>query len=254
MATLIPDGEVAPATTTTETEAQEQAQTQAPTTTTDEVKTDTDAKVDTETPAEDNKEWFKADKYKTVDDQAKAYTELEKKFGSFTGAPKDGKYEIEGIDFENNPLMNTVAQWGAEQQLSAKGLESLVQKVNELATKQQEEDTKAALEALGEKGTERINNLAQWGQNNLAPEEYKQFQGLAQTAGQVEVLEKLIGMTKNSKLVDKTTVNGQDNNASTEEDLKAMYLATNKNGQRLMDVDAAYRIKVNNAYKAFYGQ
>ena len=30
-------------------------------------------------------EWYKADKYKSVAEQAKAYTELEKKFGGFTG-------------------------------------------------------------------------------------------------------------------------------------------------------------------------
>ena len=35
-------------------------------------------------------EWFKADKYKSIADQAKAYTELEKRFGGFKGAPKEG--------------------------------------------------------------------------------------------------------------------------------------------------------------------
>ena len=39
-------------------------------------------------------EWFRADKYKTLDEQAKAYVELEKRFGAFTGAPKDGVYKI----------------------------------------------------------------------------------------------------------------------------------------------------------------
>lgn len=39
-------------------------------------------------------EWFKADKYKTVSEQAKAYTELESKFGSFTGAPEDYALEL----------------------------------------------------------------------------------------------------------------------------------------------------------------
>lgn len=36
-------------------------------------------------------EWFKGDKYGSVADQAKAYVDLEKRFGSFNGAPKDGK-------------------------------------------------------------------------------------------------------------------------------------------------------------------
>ena len=37
----------------------------------------------------DAPEWFKADKYKTVADQAKAYKDLEGRFGSFTGAPEE---------------------------------------------------------------------------------------------------------------------------------------------------------------------
>ena len=46
-------------------------------------------------------EWLK-DKYKSVEDQAKAYAELEKKFGGFTGSP-EGDYEMkvpEGISGE----------------------------------------------------------------------------------------------------------------------------------------------------------
>ena len=40
--------------------------------------------------AGDMPEWYNPSKYKSVSEQAKAYTELEKKFGGFTGAPKDG--------------------------------------------------------------------------------------------------------------------------------------------------------------------
>jgi len=46
-------------------------------------------------------EWFKADKYKSIADQAKAYTELEKRFGGFKGAPKDGYQAPEGIEADD---------------------------------------------------------------------------------------------------------------------------------------------------------
>ena len=61
----------------------------------------------------DRPEWFRGDKYANVAEQAKAYTELEGKFGSFTGSPEE--YEIpeaqffakdidlpEGVDFNLN--------------------------------------------------------------------------------------------------------------------------------------------------------
>src|SRR5690349_17470972 len=41
-------------------------------------------------------DWFKGDKYKTVTDQAKAYTDIEKKLGAFKGAPEKYDLAIEG--------------------------------------------------------------------------------------------------------------------------------------------------------------
>lgn len=259
---LIPSGESAAPETTAETGGES---TTPEVTTTEGDGTTTEPTITENTPAKylfadgvegvgDAPEWFKANKYKTVADQAKAYTELEGKFGAFKGAPKDGKYEIEGINFEENPLMATVAEWGVENQLSPEGLENLVAKVGELAAKQQEEDQAAAMTALGENAQKRLADIASWGRNNLSPDEYMQFQGLAQTAGHVEVLEKLIGMTKNSKLVkpDDVTTNSSTK-ADKEAEIKAAYLATNEKGQRLMEVDPAYRKKVSAQMKEFYG-
>lgn len=194
-------------------------------------------------------EWFKSDKYKTVSAQAEAYNELEGKFGSFTGAPEEG-YKIEGMDLENSPLLKLTAEWGLEHQLSNDGLSTLIEKVNTLAAEQIEQDTVNAKEALGDNADKRLGDIAQWGKNNLNDDEYAQFQGLAQNAGQVEVIEKLIGMTKNSKLV--TTPAHAPNAADAEDKLQDMQLAKNDKGQRLMDIDPAYRAKVNAKMKEFY--
>lgn len=195
----------------------------------------------------DAPEWFKADKYKTVSDQAKAYVELESKFGGFKGAPKEGKYEVEGFNFDDNPLIGAVAEWGIENQLSNEGMKSLAVKVHELALKQQEEDRQNAMVQLGDDAPKRINNLAQWGKNNLSPEEFTSFQGLAQTAGHVEVLEKLIGMTKNSKLAATKQIS-TPTPAYTKADVDKMYTATNKKGERLVEIDREYYKKVQQMY------
>ena len=63
-------------------------------------------------------EWFKADKYKSVAEQAKAYAGLESKLGAFTGAPKDG-YEVElpeGVDVEldsEDPMLVNFNDWAS---------------------------------------------------------------------------------------------------------------------------------------------
>lgn len=187
-------------------------------------------------------EWFNNTKYKTVSDQAKGYNELESKFGAFTGAPEEGKYEIEGMDLENSPLLKLTAEWGAENQLSNDGLASLIERVNGLALEQIEQDATNAKEALGENADKRLNDLSQWGKNNLSPEEFEQFQGLAQTAGHVGVLEKLIAKTKNSKLVKEDAIVKNDKSAT--EELQEMQLATDDKGNRLMD-NPDYRKKYN---------
>jgi hypothetical protein len=258
---LIPSGDTSTETATTETTTEAPVTTQE--TTTQETTTTESTEVkptflfaDGVAGEGDTPEWFKTDKYKTVSDQAKGYSELEKRFGSFTGAPKDGKYEVndangEAIDFETNPLMKLTAEWGAENQLSTEGLQGLVERVGQLANQQIEEDQTTAKAALGENADKRLADLSQWGKNNLDTEEFIQFQGLAQNAGQVEILEKMIGMAKNSKLVDKNAVD-TPNAEDAKAELEKMQLATNEKGQRLMDVDLAYRAKVNAKMKEFY--
>lgn len=199
----------------------------------------------------DAPEWFKTDKYKTVSAQAEAYGELESKFGAFSGTPKDG-YDVEGVDIEESPLLKTAAAWGAENQLSNDGLSSLMERVNALATEQIEQDLVNAKTALGDKAEERLGNLSQWGKNNLSVEEYTQFQGLAQNAGQVEVIEKLVGMAKNSKIVKADThiPDFKDNAA----ELSKLQTAVDVNGKRKMEIDPAYRKMVNEKMKAFYNK
>lgn len=185
-------------------------------------------------------DWFKPNKYKTVSEQARGYSELETKFGSFSGSPKDG-YKVEGVDIEDSPLLKATAKWGMENQMSNKGMESLIKVVNELATAQIEEDSTANRKALGDKADERLNTLSQWGKNNLSEDEFVQFQGLAQTAGQVEVIEKIVAMSKNSKLVD---VEAQARSTEDiEETLNKMQFAKDDKGKFLIDTDPAYRAK-----------
>lgn len=255
---LIPDG--GETTTTTETTTTESTDTTQQTTTTEgggETTTENSYLFADGIVGEgDAPEWFKKDKYKTVSAQAEAYTELETKFGSFTGTPKDG-YKVQDaegkdINIEDSPLLKITAEWGAEQQLSNEGLSSLIEKVNNLAAEQIEQDVVNAKEALGDKADERLNNIAQWGKNNLSPEQFEQFQGLAQTAGQVEVIESLIEKTKNSKIVKAET--HTPNKENVEAELKEMQLATDGNGKRLMDVDPSYRAKVNKKMNEFYNK
>jgi hypothetical protein len=240
---LIPDAVVAE--TTTDTSTQTEETTQTTTTDTGEVKNFMYA--DGVVGEGEAPEWFKGEKYKTVAEQAKGYSELESKFGSFTGSPKDGVYEIDGVDFAENPLMGVVAEWGKEQQLSNEGMAGLFEKVDELAKAQMEEDAANTKQELGPDADKRIGDIVQWGQNNLDADEYKALQGVAQSAASIGVIEKLIGMSKNSKLVEvDAVVKGA---ADLEAEYREALVAVDGNGRRLTE-QPAYQTKLRKMAQA----
>ena len=72
-------------------------------------------------------EWFMKDKYKTVDDQAKAHYDLQKLMGKNWGAPKDD-YVVEGIEgiVSNDPLLEHLKPKLKELGLSQDGFANLV--------------------------------------------------------------------------------------------------------------------------------
>src|SRR6056297_936228 len=73
----------------------------------------------------DKPEYLK-ENFKSVSAQAEAYVELEKKFGSFTGAPKDG-YELpENLDKED-ALVEEVMKFGTEHNMSQDGFNQLME-------------------------------------------------------------------------------------------------------------------------------
>lgn len=163
-------------------------------------------------PAVERPEWV-LDKYATEDrsieeaigEQAKAYVELQKQFGGFEGAPDE--YELtmpEGVEADidtesddykkfieiartrnmNNETANELFQMFVESQHEQLGgIE---------ANKQEQ------LALLGDKAKERIGAVVSWASNNLASEDMEVLESMTHTADQIQVLERIIGKTRNS--------------------------------------------------------
>ena len=118
-------------------------------------------------------EWFKADKYVSVEEQAKAYGELEKRMGAFVGAPKDGKYEPwkapEGLDIElqgDHPLLADFDKWAATKQLNQGGRNELLTMLAQYEAAQLP-DMAAIKGRLGPNADTRITAVNQWVKANL---------------------------------------------------------------------------------------
>lgn len=148
--------------------------------------------------------WYRADKYKTVEAQAEAYSHLEKRFGAFTGAPKDGKYEVklpEGVGVElvaDHPLMADFNKWALEHQLNQEGYNEMLGMLAQYEAAQIP-DMGEIKAQLGANADQRITAVTQWSQANLKPEEFAKLREAtvgANAAAVVEVVEAIIARTK----------------------------------------------------------
>lgn len=215
-------------------------------------------------------EWFKADKYKSVSDQAQAYTEAEKKLGAFTGAPEE--YELalpedfevpEGVDVKldkDDPLMAMVIPWAKENGFSQDRFQELVgMYVKNQVTEYQDGETNMAetqgnqKALLGANADARLNELSKWGQSNLDPEMFGKFRESLTTAASVEAFEFIIGKTRNAQMPDPSNLN-PNLMASKAADLKELESERDDNGQPRFITDPVFRAKVDRLRAEVVGQ
>jgi len=158
----------------------------------------------------DRPEWFK-EKYSSVSDQAKAYSELEKRFGGFTGAPEED-YELttpEGVEGEfdmEDPRIAWFQQTAKESNMSQDTFTQMLHGWVQHEVDGMNGAKEAEIQALGSNAQARLKDLGDWGNANLSPEEFEGFKMLASSAQGVQTLEALIGKTKQNGVVKTTAV------------------------------------------------
>lgn len=112
-------------------------------------------------------EWFK-EKYKTVEDQAKAYTELEKKLGAFKGAPENG-YDLEALgELGKQPAVAHFAEFFKDKNLSQEGFEEVVQQFYEYDQQSLQVDLENELKKLGPNAKQQVTQVNQWINNTFS--------------------------------------------------------------------------------------
>jgi hypothetical protein len=227
----------------------------------------------TETPetAQDSYD-FVLDKYRTegrsnqdsANEQAKAYTELQKQFGSFTGAPDE--YEINfdetakelGLDSIDTsaPMFTELMDLGKELQLNNEGMDKVLNVIgrNAIAERQaheqkQEESLQAELKSLTN-GQERINQAMGFLSNNLSPEQLEAVQEMATTAAQFEGLEQIISMAKGTATAPESAA--PSTTPSTQE-VDSMRQELDANGNRRLATDPEFRKLYDQRMDAVHG-
>jgi hypothetical protein len=122
-------------------------------------------------------EWFMKDKYKSIDEQARAAFELQKKMGKYWGSPQENYSidDIEGLDADD-PILEGMAPAIKEMGLSQEGFNQLVKSYFDATTgmaKKVEAELKKTLtteDALTYKACDK------WMNENLSQEEIQHVQ------------------------------------------------------------------------------
>jgi len=204
-------------------------------------------------------EWFKSDKYKTVDEQAKAYQELEKRFGAFTGAPKDGVYKInmpEGLvgEFDtDNQLFQDLNKWATDSQLSQDKYDDVIGMLARYEASVQP-DLNEIKKELGENADARLTSAAQWAKSNLSEGEYNAFRNAQTERNAADVFtafEAIINKTREVSLPKPgDDVPGLQTGGL--ERINEMRAKLGEDGRRLYETDDKYRAEVEAANLAYW--
>ncbi len=208
-------------------------------------------------------DWFKADKYKSVDEQAKAYVGLEKRFGAFTGSPEDGVYKINlpsdvPLEFDTgHSLFQELNKWASDSQLSQEAYDGIISMFSRYEASVMP-DMMEIKKELGDGADARLSSVTQWAKSNLSEDLYKSFRN-AQTqsnaADTFKVIEAVIAKTRAVALP------GPDDDVPGAvptglEEINAMQAALvtegEHKGQRKYAVDQDYREMVEKKRFAYF--
>lgn len=202
--------------------------------------------------AGDAPEWFKTSKYKTVADQAKAYVELEKKFGGFSGSPEQYQFDESLGLGENDPLLNELMPLFKEGNASNEFVGKVVEKYLAVSQELNEQRYNNEMKSLGENADYRIKAIESFAKSNIPLELLDTFNGMVNSANSVRVIETLMSRFTGAAVAPSATVAAKD--GMTAASLRDMLLAKNENGQLLSSLDPQYKAKVDSAYREFYGK
>ena len=197
----------------------------------------------------DTPEWYKADKYKSVAEQAKAYTELEKKFGGFTGAPKDGYTGPEGIE-NDDALLQELTEFASKTNMSQEAFGEAWELLSAQSGAADEVSREQEIAKLGDNASDRIKNVEGFLKNNLDANDYEQVMGLVTDARSIELVEALVKATSPVKLpID----GGVSPTGMTWADIETEMFKKGDDGQLLRSVDMNHEKKIQQMMKDFGG-
>jgi hypothetical protein len=194
-------------------------------------------------------EWYKSDKYQSVAEQAKAYTELEKKFGGFKGAPKDGYTAPEGIE-SDDALLAELTEFAKDTNMSDEAFSRAWDLLSAQEQAVEEVSQEMEMQKLGDNATQRLKTVEGFLKNNLDADTYSAAQELVTTADSVALIEMIVKATMPAKL---PIEGGEHPQGLTWSDVEAEMFRKDDKGNLLRSVDINHERKVQQMMASFGG-
>lgn len=141
-------------------------------------------------------DWYKADKYKTVEEQAKAYAGLEKKLGSAPSEyalnlPKDIVEAGGEIDIES-PLTKDFLTFAKKANLSQQRVDEMIEMYARSQMAQANQSIEDLLRDLGDQGRRVAADIHSWSTATLEPEQQAWLDRTLRTADDIYTFQSLL--------------------------------------------------------------
>lgn len=191
--------------------------------------------IDDKTPGAGERPDWMPSKYKRASDVGKAYSELERKLGGFTGAPE--KYDFSTLEIdEADPIVQMIAEVGKEKGMNQETVNTLLGRMISLEEAQKSMNIEQEVKKLGPDGERQLNEYKNWQKDYFKPEESEVVSSWIRTADDLKVFNRIMSNT-NMSAVPTTQSMAMANNYETVDTLKTELI---KNIERY-DKDPAYR-------------
>jgi len=197
----------------------------------------------------DAPEWYNSEKYRSVADQAKGYSELEKRFGGFKGAPKDGYSPPEGVE-SDDALYQELEAFATKTNMSGDAFQEAWELLSTQGEVAEEYNQEVELEKLGDNAQERIKTVEGFMKNNLDADTYEQARGLVTNADTIELVELLVRATAPTKL---PSEGGHNPEGLSWEAIESEMFKKDEQGNLLRSTNIAHERKVQAMMEAWGG-
>jgi hypothetical protein len=198
--------------------------------------------------------WKKDENEPDLEAIAKSWTDMRKIVSQGKHkAPPDGKYDTSalGENIDSNPLAAPVIEWAKDHGISQAAFDSLITRVNEVASELSPPDaavdSAAELKALGPNAQAVVNGMVNWARGLVnkgvwGPEDFEEFKNMGGTAKGLKALMKVRQAYEGRIPVESVPLEG----AMSDEELQSMV------GDPKYLTDSAYRKKVERMFAQRY--